>query len=80
MDGRQITVEEVKYHFVNLDSSSPKLGRNFIYEEKKQGHFQYGHFRAQFHRADRHKYLLSMKLLPWWKQGYQPNFHMIFQE
>ena len=34
--------------------------------------------KAHFHRAAKHKDLLSMKFLPWWKQDYQPNFHVIF--
>ena len=33
---------------------------------------------AQFHRAAKHKNALSIKFLPWWKQDYQPNFHVIF--
>ena len=32
---------------------------------------------AQFHKACKHKNLLSMKFLPWHKQDYQPNFHVI---
>ena len=34
---------------------------------------------AQFHRAAKHKNLLSMKFLPWSKQDYQPCFLVIFR-
>ena len=33
--------------------------------------------RAQFYRAAKHTNLLSKKFLPWKKQDYQPNFHLL---
>ena len=35
------------------------------------------HIWAQFHSAAKHTNLLSMKFLPWKKQDYQPNFHLL---
>ena len=32
---------------------------------------------AQFHRAAKHKHVLSMKFLPGLKQDFQPNFHFL---